>query len=356
MKRIILLAFALVLALPQSNAQLNKLAQKAAKGLINNAINQAADRAGLNQGQEQTADNSQKQNSAQTPEEKPLTAEEIMASMPALPTAAQIAEYEVLKHNNASSFKLMLNPTATFQTQLMLSLAAGGGSMYSEMVTDYGMAAYGPLGGMLDAYGITYEQYAAMSEEEQEALATRYANDQLRAAGVNYTADQIENLSEEEQAVVAQKIQAYQYNLMLASSEESAKLFESAEGKRWTELHDRYDAISSEIDSLYEVASEQCRTIWEKKYASRGASGYEAYMKEAAPIQLAMVQTAMKMRQNQQLPVAKQLTSIGKTFAKKFPAGDISAVPVRTNYEVACAVLYLNEGMKVTETFKPSED
>lgn len=353
MKRILFLALALVVALPQGNAQLNKLAQKAAKGLINNAINQAADRAGLNQGQNQSDDNSRNQKSSQSSDEKPLTAEEIMATMPALPTAAQVAEYEVLKHNNASAFKVMLNPTATFQTQLTLALAAGGSSMYTELATDANFAAYGPIGDMLAAYDLTMEQYSAMSSEEQDALAMRFANDQLRAAGVKYTADQIENLPEAEQEVVARQIQAYQYNLMLAKAEESSKLFDSPEGKRWSEVHERYEAVSSEIDSLYGVVSEQCEALWEKKYASRGASGYEAYMKEATAMQLGMVQTAMRLRQTKQLPIAKELNAIGKSFAKKFPTGDVSAMSVRANYEVACAIAYLNEGLKVTDTYKP---
>lgn len=360
MKRIVLLAFALVLALPQSNAQLNKLAQKAAKGLINNAISQAADKAGLNQGQNQQ---SQSQNqtgakdrnfgSSQSSDEKPLTPEEIMASMPALPTAAQIAEYEVLKHNNASAFKIMLNPTATFQTQLALALAAGGSSMYTELASDANLAAYGPIGDMLAAYDLTMEQYSAMSEEEQEALANRFANDQLRAAGINYTTDQLENLSEAEQEVVARQMQAYQYNYMMAKAEESSKLFETPEGKRWNEIHDLYEAVSSEIDSLYDVVSEQCRALWEAKYAARGTNGYEAYMKEAAAMHLNMVKTAMNMRQTKQMPIAKQLNEVGRSFAKKFPAGASSAIVVRTNYEVACAVAYLNEGMKVIDTYKP---
>ncbi len=99
------------------------------------------------------------------------TPEEVMDMVPKIPTFQQLSEYLCEQsRDNPRTLKILANPTTTFLTQMTLALANGYVATMASNGSIYTLDKQ-----LMEDLGITQEQYDAMSEEEQQALARQYA-------------------------------------------------------------------------------------------------------------------------------------------------------------------------------------
>jgi hypothetical protein len=261
---------------------LQKAAKKTTEKVTEKLTDQAAEAASkaleekLNQNQPQKpTDNSRP--TATTAE--PLTYEGLMSQMPELPTVQQLVnhkEYEL----NGQTLRLLTSPVTKFSTQVT-SLSMKVWSVPMEGVDS--AQVVGNAYSLAQKYtGLTQEQLDHLStlpEEEQEAyLAAHYQQGQAEAA------------------LMEQAVEAGVYLEPLQP------------------LIDKWEAAGQKADQYLSEADAQCKEIY-KKYGPQKASANEKeligltlkYYQEIVPIQRAAVEKAMKVRLEEQLPIAEEI-------------------------------------------------
>lgn len=234
------------------------------------------------------------------------TPEEVMAMVPKIPSFQNIADYLCEQsRENPRTLKLLANPTTSFLTQMAIAVANG----YVTMVASNG-SIYTLDEQLLADLGITEEQYDAMSESEQQALAQKYA---------------------------AELEQRYARTIEVLAADD-----------QYNKLTDEYSAIDDQIRKIQSNAEEECLKIWKDKYAATGDQC--AYYRDAVPIYYKAIMQGMELRKSSQLAVAKKVDSRVQTLAKQRPNEVFAGF---FNMAGLCATSYVTDASVITSIPDP---
>lgn len=310
MKKVIVLVIALTLTLG-ANAQLGGLVRKAVQTGIEQKLGVKPLEQKEKEVQKDRTDGMQK--NTEKEEDHIPTPEEVMAMVPQIPAPQQLAEYACEQNRaNPRTLKMLTNPTTTFLTQMVVATASGyvvmmGGNKPGSLYTFDEQ--------LLKEFGITEDQYEAMSEEEQQKLATEYA---------------------------AELQDRYLRTAEKLASDES-----------YNKLMDQYTTIEGEITKKYDEADSVCREMWQKRYGTKESpseSDMCDYFKNAVPIQYKAVIDAMKIRKTKQLAVAKQIDEYVNKLAKLYPTEVYAGF---YNQGGICATAYVSDAARLTSLSDP---
>lgn len=319
MKRLIVIAMALAIAVG-SQAQIGGLVgsavrrgvQKSVEKKVEQTAEQKADELlGVKKNkQSQTNPNDvapQKEQSVEEEGDHIPTPEEVMDMVPKIPTFQQLSEYLCEQsRENPRTLKLLANPTTSFLTQMAIALANG----YVTMVASNG-SIYTMDEQLRKDLGITDEQYDAMSEEEQQALARKYA---------------------------AELEQRYARTVEVLAND-----------SKYTKLTDEYNAIEDEVGKIHTDAEEACAKIWKEKYADKGGD-LCGYYRDAVPVYYKAVMQGMEIRKSRQLAIAKQIDERVQTLAKQQPKDVFAGF---YNQGGLCATSYVTDAALLTSIPDP---
>lgn len=286
MKKIVIASLCFTLFCVPVQAQLGSLLQKAAKKTTEKVTEKLTDQAAeaaskaleekLNQNQPQKPTDNRRP-TATTAE--PLTYAGLMSQMPELPTVQQLVnhkEYEL----NGQTLRLLTSPVTKFSTQVT-SLSMKVWSVPMEGVDSAQVVG--------NAYSLA-QKYTGLTQEQLDHLST---------------------LPEEEQ-------EAYLAAHYQQGQAEAALMEQAAEAGEYLEplqpLIDKWEAAGQKADQYLSEADAQCKEIY-KKYGPQKASANEKelieltlkYYREIVPIQRAAVEKAMKVRLEEQLPIAEEI-------------------------------------------------
>lgn len=241
------------------------------------------------------------------------TPEEVMDMVPMPPSFESLSDYACESNRaNTRMLKLATNPTAKYIARMATAMASGYVTMMGNSKTG---SVYYYDEQLLAELGVSQEQYDAMSEEEQEKLAQKYASE-LKERYIRSA----EWLSSNEEYVTLQK---------------------------------RYNEIEKEIDQLYSEAETQTAKIWKDNYAAKGEATEAdmcSYFKEAVPIIYKAVNVAMEKRRGEQLPIAKEMDAFVQKMAKEHP-GELYAGFF--NQGGVCATAYVGDAARLTSFSDP---
>lgn len=330
MKKVVLL-FALAMmttlgAYAQLGNMLNKAAQKAGQKVGESAANAVMDRLGMGKSQPKTANTESNgtfglkgtNTSSENASEDIPTFSDILAQMPDIPTAAQLADYKNAEANEMT-LKLITSPITMFRTTVaslsVQALAIGYADMDSVRMAGFAT----------QMTGLTAEEIKAlenMTDEQQEAYMMAYYQ--------SGRADMARQKSVESAAKYAE---------MIADKVE------------------QFDAVNDKIDNIYKNAQKLMKPIYEK-YAKQleGAEGkaYNRLMAEyygkIVEMQRAAVIEAMKIRKMEQMPIAEKIEKVNEGIRKSDPT---AVVP---NYMQLFATAYFAEVEKLFEVPTYFED
>ena len=330
MKKLILLAACSLLLAAPAQAQLGNLmkaaAKKAAQKVVDKTVDKAAEAAtnavqqslGLDQQQQQQEPQADPQtNQTAADPSAPLTYNAILAQMPALPTARQLASYKEAELNEAT-LRLLTNPVTTFNAKVLslsmqaLSLAYAG--VDSAAVTE---GAYKLAESTTGLSRQEIDKLATMSDEEQEAyLAAHYAQGTAEAN-------------------------------LLRNAAQAAELLKPTEP-----LVNQWDEIGKKADEIYNQLETSCRSVY-AKYADRlaNAGGKERndlllqYYNETVELQRTAVQQVQKLRREEQLPVAQKIDDMIQKIQKANPNTLVSLL----NYCQLTATAYFTDVTRLLE-------
>ena len=289
-----------------SQAQLGGLVRQAVKAGVEQKL-------GIKQNQPKELQKQNQEEQTTVEEDRVPTPEEVMAMVPPIPQPQQLAEYACEQHRaNPRTLKMLTNPTTTFLTQMVVASASG----YVVMM---GGAKAGSVYNfdeqLLKEFGITQENYDAMSEEEQHELATKYA--------------------------------AELQDRYLTTAERLAS------DKGYNVLMDQYTAIENEIQKKFEEVDSLCRDIWQKNYGAKEKSSEGdvcEYFKMTLPMQHKAVIDAMKIRKTKQLAIAKQMDEYVQKLAKIHPTEIYAGF---YNQGGICATSYVSDAARLTALSDP---
>lgn len=314
MKKTLILASMILLGFTSAQAQLggllNKAAQKAGSKAANAAASAIKNRLGLDSSI--PAEKVATDEPAATEAEATPTIADLMSQMPALPTAAQLADFRRATVNE-QSLRILASPVTSFNTQVYMLAAQATAVAYANLDS----AAVASMA----------MRYAGLTEAEVKAM---------------------ENMSEEEQetylASIYQSGRADQVRMQAVQN--TAKYAEQTAG-----LVEQYSAIDDKVDAVYAEALKKMKPIY-SQYAARLASteGKEhdqleaEYYAKVIDMQRSAVETAMQIRRSEQLPIAESIEQINAGIRTQDPG---AIVP---NYLQLVAVAYFGEAAKLMET------
>lgn len=318
MKKTLILASMILLGFTSAQAQLggllNKAAQKAGSKAANAAASAIKNRLGLDSSipAEKVATDEPAATEAEASAEATPTIADLMSQMPALPTAAQLADFRRATVNE-QSLRILASPVTSFNTQVYMLAAQATAVAYANLDS----AAVASMA----------MRYAGLTEAEVKAM---------------------ENMSEEEQeaylASIYQSGRADQVRMQAVQN--TAKYAEQTAG-----LVEQYSAIDDKVDAVYAEALKKMKPIY-SQYAARLASteGKEhdqleaEYYAKVIDMQRSAVETAMQIRRSEQLPIAESIEQINAGIRTQDPG---AIVP---NYLQLVAVAYFGEAAKLMET------
>ena len=266
-KKTVFLLACLLLSSLTANAQFGDVLRKAAQKAAQKTTEKLTDKAAQNAPAENNAEAEQ------------ATYASIMAQMPDLPTVQQLVNYKEAELNE-QSLKLMVSPVTSFQTKL--------------------------LGLSVQAVSLT-----TSSADSAQIVDAAYKNAQLATGLTREELDELAALPEDQQ-------QAYLQAHYKQGTAEAALLQQAADASKYLEpfqpIIDRWETFNKTIDQLYSQTESQCKEIY-KKYAGQlsKATGKDRnktlikYYSEIAPLMRTAVQQALKIRLNEQLPVAEEI-------------------------------------------------
>lgn len=312
MKKItILLSFLTVVSFSQ--AQIGSVIGKKLKEKAEQTVNNA-----LNKGQKQDQkDNNAKSESEQTSfnadEDDVITPEKIIAMVPTMPNPQQLSEYLCETHRaNQRTLKILANPTTSYLTQLSVAGVSG----YASIASSNGYGQYYNFDEqLLKEFGITSEQYEAMSEEQQQELALKYASE----------------------------MQDRYYKTIERLGQDDG----------YKKLIEQYNDLEDQITKMFNNADSTCNDYWQKKYGSKDNPTEDdmcAYYRQVVPDYFQRVVKAMNIRKTQQLAVAKKIDEYVKTLAKRYPNEVYAGL---YSQSVICATSYVADAARITALSDP---
>ena len=331
-KKTVLLLACIVFNVFNANAQfgdvLRKAAQKAAQKTTEKLTDKAAEKAAekaadaIEKELDKAATNS-KAKSDGTETSDQITYAALMAQAPELPTVQQLANYKDAELNE-QALKLMVSPVTSFQTKL-LGLSMQAATLYTNSADS---------AQIVDAAYKNAQMATGLSREELEHLAT---------------------LPEDQQQAY---IQAHYKN----GTAEAALIEQAAEAGKYLEplqpLIDRWDNINNQIDQLYAQTETKCKEIY-KKHADKLAKTSDKehnkalikYYTEILPLVHTAVQQAMKMRLDEQLPIAEEIEHQMVDIRTQHQ----DAISLLLNYPRLTATQYFTEPSRLLEIPEYSE-
>lgn len=309
MKKIVILLAMLTVA-SFSQAQIGSAIGKRLKEKASQTINNAL---GNNQNQSQEQEQKGDNNKAASDKDDELTPEKVMAMVPQMPQPQQLAEYLCeSRRANPRTLKVLANPTTNYLVQLAVAGAGG----YATMASQNGYGRYYAFDEqLLKEFGVTQEQYDAMSEEEQQKLALKYASEME-----DRYYKTIERLGKDE---------------------------------KYQKLMEQYNDIESHIEKLYSDADSVCLDSWQKKYGGKDNPSEDdvcAYYRQAVPGFYNAVVQGMRMRKTQQMAVAKQIDDYVQTLSKLYPNEVYAGL---YSQQSLCAASYVADAARVTAMSDP---
>lgn len=255
---------------------------------------------------------------AQTPpseekERRMPTAEEVMGMVPQLPNEQQVAEY-LCESNRAKprTLKMLANPTTAFLTKMVAASASGYAVTMSGSKQG---TVYNYDEQLLKEFGITQEQFDAMSEEEQKEMSVKFASE-LQDRYLR-TAEYLSN------------------------------------DKTYRQLMDEYNAVEKRINTMYEEADLQCNTLWKNEFSDKDQHDENmlcSYFDQAVPVLYKAVIVAMQLRKEKQLPIAKKMDDYVQELARKNPEKVYAGF---YNQGGLCATSYISDAARLTTITKP---
>lgn len=311
MKRIIILMSLLVVA-SVSQAQIGNVIGKKLKEKAEQTLNNALNK-GQNQNESKTESDQPKAKATTENADEELSPEKIMAMVPTLPNPQQVGEYLCETHRaNQRTLKILANPTTNYLAQLSVAGISGYASMSSA--GGYG-GFYSFDEQLLKEFGITPEQYEAMSEQEQQDLALKYSAEM--------------------------QDRFYKTVERLGKDEEYKKMIE------------RYNAVEDRINKIYSDADSVCAELWKNKYGSKENPSEDdmcSYYRQVVPGYYQSVVKAMQLRKTEQLAVAKQIDVYVQSLAKRYPNEVYAGL---YNQAYICATSYVGDAARITALSDP---
>lgn len=323
MKKLLILAIAIILGALNANAQFGSVLKKVAKQTESSIREKATEKAA-----EQAAQSIEEQ--LGTPEEsneetvvvesdEPLTYESLMKMLPALPSASDMVNYKKAELNG-QSFKLMASPVFKFQ----MSVLDLTGKVYSIPYQGADSAQ------IMDAAYKNAELYTGLTKEEIDMLAT---------------------MSEEEQEAYLEKHykEGHAEAVLLQQAEELGEEMEPLQPDidRWSSFDDKITENHKECDA-------KCKKIYEK-YADKlaNAEGDDGtrnkillkYFEEVAPIIRESIVSCCKIRLEEQLPVAMEIEEQMVPIRERHQ----DALSALLNYPQLTATQYFTETLRIME-------
>ncbi len=307
-KIVIVLAMLTVASFAQAQigGAIGKRLKEKASQTINNAL-------GNNQNQSQGQEQKDESNTANSDKDEELTPEKVMAMVPTMPQPQQLAEYLCESHRaNPRTLKMLANPTTSYLAQLAVAGAGG----YAAIASQNGYGRYFAFDEqLLKEFGITQEQFDAMSEEEQQELALKYASEME-----DRYYKTIERLGKDE---------------------------------KYQKLMEQYNDVESQIERLYSDADSTGRDLWQKKFGGKDNASDDdmcAYYRQAVPDFYNAVVKGMRMRKTQQMAVAKQIDAYVQTLSKLYPNEVYAGL---YSQQSVCAASYVADAARVTAMSDP---
>lgn len=286
MKRILFFAIIMALSCATANAQLGGLLEKAAKKTSQKVTKKLTDKAedaidkAVDKKIDETLDKEKASRNQSRSSEQALTYDNLMRQVPELPSVEQYLKYKEAELNE-QSLKLLTSRVSSFNMELvglMGQAAAGVGDSQIDSAQATEMAyRYAEMTTGLSKDEI--EKLSQMSEEEQQAyLQAHYRQGTAEAA-------------------------------ILREGEEAARLLEPVQP-----LINQWDEVGRKIDALYEEADDKCKSIYakytDKLKKAEGKARNKVlleYYAEALPVQRRAVENAMRIRLDEQLPIAEEI-------------------------------------------------
>lgn len=286
MKRILFFAIIMALSCATANAQLGGLLEKAAKKTSQKVTKKLTDKAedaidkAVDKKIDETLDKEKTSRNQSRSSEQALTYDNLMRQVPELPSVEQYLKYKEAELNE-QSLKLLTSRVSSFNMELvglMGQTAAGVGDSQIDSAQATDMAyRYAEMTTGLSKDEI--EKLSQMSEEEQQAyLQAHYRQGTAEAA-------------------------------ILREGEEAARLLEPVQP-----LINQWDEVGRIIDALYEEADDKCKSIYakytDKLKKAEGKARNKVlleYYAEALPVQRRAVENAMRIRLDEQLPIAEEI-------------------------------------------------
>lgn len=286
MKRILFFAIIMALSCATANAQLGGLLEKAAKKTSQKVTKKLTDKAedaidkAVDKKIDETLDKEKASRNQSRSSEQALTYDNLMRQVPELPSVEQYLKYKEAELNE-QSLKLLTSRVSSFNMELvglMGQAAAGVGDSQIDSAQATDMAyRYAEMTTGLSKDEI--EKLSQMSEEEQQAyLQAHYRQGTAEAA-------------------------------ILREGEEAARLLEPVQP-----LINQWDEVGRKIDALYEEADDKCKSIYakytDKLKKAEGKARNKVlleYYAEALPVQRRAVENAMRIRLDEQLPIAEEI-------------------------------------------------
>lgn len=327
MKKVLLLAAALLVAGVSADAQLGglvrKAAQKAADKVVDKTVDKAADKAAdaINKEVDKRLgwDNQQSTQQQSTPatNAEPVTFQSLMAQAGELPTVQQLVSHKTFELKE-QTLRLMTSPVTRYMGNLTMLAMQASALSYQDMDSAQ----------VVDAAYRNVERATGLSRQELEAM---------------------ENMSEEEQQayLMARYNQGTAEAALVASAEEVAKLMEPLQP-----MIDKWTAAGDEINKLFDDADAQCRKVY-ARYADRlsKASGSAridlllSYYGEIAPYRREAARAAMQQRLDKQLPIAEQIEKEMVKIRKAHP----DALTMLICYPQMTAASYFSDASQMLE-------
>ncbi|MBP5189671.1 MAG: hypothetical protein J6031_02005 [Bacteroidales bacterium] len=306
-KIVILLSLLTVVSFTQAQigGVIGKKLKEKAEQTLNNALG--------SKGQEKTDNQSNKPSTEIDDGADELTPEKIISMVPVMPNPQQLAEYLCETHRaNQRTLKILANPTTTYLSQLSVAGVSG----YASLMGSNGYGQYYNFDEqLLKEFGITSEQYEAMSEEQQQEIALKYA---------------------------AEMQDRYYKTIERLGKDDG-----------YMKMMEEYNAVEDQIAKIYSDADSTCNDYWQKKYGSKENPNEDdmcSYYRQVVPTYFQQVVKAMNLRKNQQLAIAKKIDTYVQTLAKRYP-NEVYAGLYSQSY--ICATAYVTDASRITTLSDP---
>lgn len=323
MKKLIILAIAIILGAFNANAQFGSVLKKVAKqtesSIRDKATEKAVEQASQSIEEQLGTPEEPSEEPAVVESDEPLTYESLMKMLPALPSASDMVNYKKAELNG-QSFKLMTSPVLKFQMSI-LDLA---GKVYSIPYQGADSAQ------IMDAAYKSAELYTGLSREEIDMLATMSEEEQEAYLTAHYNEGHAEAVLLQQAAEIGEEMEPLQPDI------------------------DRWSSYDDKITENHKDCSTKCKNIY-VKYADKlaNAEGDDdarnkvllKYYEEVAPIIRESIVSCCKIRLEEQLPVAMEIEEQMVPIRERHQDG-ISAL---LNYPQLTATQYFTETLRIME-------